>query len=81
MDEETATLYLYYNATAGTAPPSDLTVEATHLMDYFKIEGTPPTRGGEREAVVGVSFKGLTIKDAAATYMEPHGMPSGGDCE
>jgi hypothetical protein len=39
-------------------------------------QGTPPTRGGEREAVVGVTLRGLTIRDAAATYLEPHGMPS-----
>ena len=27
----------------------------------------------------GVSIKGLTIRDARYTYLDPHGMPSGGD--
>ena len=78
FDEADSSLYLYYNASAGTAPPADLVVEATNLQDYIQILGTPPTRGGERVAVTDVSIKGITIQDAAATYLEPHGMPSGG---
>lgn len=30
-------------------------------------------------AVTDVMIRGITIRDAAATYLEPHGMPSGGD--
>eukprot|EP00666_Eupelagonemidae_sp_cell4sb_P001747 gene1747-500_t len=29
--------------------------------------------------VRNVSLKGLTYRDSAYTYMEPHGVPSGGD--
>eukprot|EP01048_Picozoa_sp_COSAG05_P020069 COSAG05_NODE_3319_length_2151_cov_1.550682_3_plen_137_part_00 len=77
-DESSSTLYLYYNATAGTAPPTSMTVEATSLQDYIQVLGTPPTRGGERVPVTDVTIRGVTIRDAAATYLEPHGMPSGG---
>ena len=79
FDSATSELYLWYNATAGTAPPADLEVEATNLQDYIQILGSPPTRGGERVPVTDVTIRGLTIRDAAATYLEPHGMPSGGD--
>lgn len=78
-DRKTSTLYLYYNATAGTPPPASLEIEATDLQDYIQVLGTPPTRGGEREAVTDVTIRGITIRDAGATYLEPHGMPSGGD--
>ena len=56
-----------------------MTFEATNLQDYIQILGTPPTRGGERVPVTNVNIKGITIQDAGATYLEPHGMPSGGD--
>jgi hypothetical protein len=72
FDESSSMLYLYYNASAGTAPPADMVVEATSLQDYIQILGTPPTRGGERVPVVNVSLQGITIRDAAATYLEPH---------
>ena len=39
FDEADSTLYLYYNATAGTPPPADLVVEATDLQDYIQVLG------------------------------------------
>ena len=73
------TVRRYYNASVGTAPPKDLEVEATDLQDYITIMGSAPGRGGEGGPVTGVTIRGITIRDAGATYLEPHGMPSGGD--
>ena len=79
FDKETSELYLYYNASVGTPPPKELEIEATDLQDYIQIMGGAPGRGGEDEPVRGVTIRGITIRDAGATYLEPHGMPSGGD--
>ena len=79
FDKDTSELYLYYNASVGTPPPKELEIEATDLQDYIKIMGGAPGRGGEDEPVRGVTIRGITIRDAGATYLEPHGMPSGGD--
>jgi hypothetical protein len=35
--------------------------------------------GSQAAPVVNVSFAGLVFRDAAATYLDPHGLPSGGD--
>lgn len=79
FDKATSELFLYFNASVGTAPPKDLEIEATDLQDYVKIMGGAPGRGGEEGPVTGVTIRGITIRDAGATYLEPHGMPSGGD--
>ena len=36
-------------------------------------------QGSQQQPVKSVSVKGVTFKDSAYTYMEPHGVPSGGD--
>lgn len=69
------TLYLFYNATPGTPPPSDGSIHFTppgnkHL---FNITGT------QANPVRDVSIIGLGLRDTAYTYMDPHGIPSGGD--
>jgi hypothetical protein len=35
--------------------------------------------GSAAHPVEDVRFEGITFRDAAYTYMEPHGVPSGGD--
>lgn len=65
--------YLYWNGTSGTAPPTSTQFVATHLKRMVTIIGTKDT------PVHGVTVRGLGIRDAAATFMEPWGVPSGGD--
>ena len=45
------------------------------LKELVRVDG-----GRDSDSPVrGVSLVGLEFRDAAPTYLEPHGMPSGGD--
>eukprot|EP00052_Salpingoeca_macrocollata_P019021 m.157013 g.157013 ORF g.157013 m.157013 type:complete len:921 (+) comp20843_c1_seq1:32-2794(+) len=70
-DKSSHKLYFFYNATAGTAPPT--TLQATKLKVYISAVAS------QQDPIKGVSIKGLTFRDGAATFLDPHGMPSGGD--
>ena len=72
-DEESKTLYFFFNATSGTEPPSDAVYVATQLKTLIVINGTMS------EPVEDVTIRGVNFRDTAYTYMDPHGMPSGGD--
>jgi hypothetical protein len=67
----TNTLYLWNNATAPAPPGTD--VYAVGLKHLFNVTGT------QAAPVTDVSFVGVGFRDTALTYMDPHGMPSGGD--
>ena len=71
FDEKTKMLYYFHNGT-GTVP-SDWKFVATNLQTLFNVSGT------RDKPVMGISFRGVGFRDAAYTYMEPHGIPSGGD--
>lgn len=64
-------LYYFHNASAGTPPPSDWTFEVPMLPCLINISGSPSA------PVVNVSVSGITFTSAAASYMMPHGIPSG----
>ena len=66
-------LYVWWNATAGTPPPSDGSLVATQAAVLFNASGT------QAAPVVNVSFRGLGIRDTARTLFAPHGHPSSGD--
>merc|ERR1719487_2877135 len=66
-------LYFFHNASAGTPPPSDLTFEGTNLKVLLSAMGT------KEKPVTDVTITGITFRDTAYTFMDPHGMPSGGD--
>lgn len=70
-DMDAQKLYLNYNGTG--APPADLQLVATHAKVLFNASGTMAA------PVSDISFRGLGFRDTAYTYMDPHGMPSGGD--
>ena len=71
-NESTQILYLFFNATAGTPPPTNGLV-VTHTKHLFNITGTMAS------PVTDVSILGIGLRDTAYTYMDPHGIPSGGD--
>lgn len=96
FDEATSTLTLFWNATAGTPPPSDagaLSVPQVSPSErLLSAEGDRPRSpplpqlrelfnitGSQAAPVVGVSFRGLGFRDAAISYLQPHGLPSSGD--
>ena len=66
-------LYFFYNATAGTPPPADMQFVATQRKVLFNVSGT------QENPVRNLHFQGLGFRDTAYTYLDPHGVPSGGD--
>jgi len=76
FDKPGQRLYLWHNVTTGSAevPPSDGSVVATQLSCLFNVTGA-----SQADPVQSVSFTGITFRDTAATFMDPHGTPSGGD--
>jgi hypothetical protein len=71
FDAATGELTWFFNATSGTPPPA--AVVATSLQSLVRVVGTAaaPARG--------ITLAGLGFRDTAYSFMEPHGMPSGGD--
>jgi hypothetical protein len=81
---------LYYN---GSQPVPPSSVEVPHLAELVTVVGTQRThrhcsgpscqdagtKPADKKAVVNVSFVGITFTGQRPTYMEPHGIPSGGD--
>lgn len=63
-------LWLWHNASG--APPDGQLI-APQLVSIINASGT------QAAPVVGIGFKGLTFRDAAPAFLEPHGTPSGGD--
>ena len=72
-DEQSKTLYFFYNATSGTMPPSDTLYVATQLKTLISINGSMT------DPVEDITIRGVNFRDTAYTYLDPHGMPSGGD--
>jgi len=72
-DAKAHKLYYFYNSSAGTPPPRNLKFEATQQKVLLSVAGTQQT------PVTDVKISGLTFRNAAYTFMDPHGMPSGGD--
>eukprot|EP01116_Phalansterium_solitarium_P015500 TRINITY_DN3430_c0_g1_i14.p1 TRINITY_DN3430_c0_g1~~TRINITY_DN3430_c0_g1_i14.p1 ORF type:complete len:713 (-),score=258.61 TRINITY_DN3430_c0_g1_i14:400-2538(-) len=72
-DENSQVLYLWHNASSGTAPPTDGTLVVPQLRHLINVSGT------QAVPVVGLSLIGVGLRDTRYTYMDPHGIPSGGD--
>jgi hypothetical protein len=51
---------------------ADLQFAAPHLKELMRIEGVGT-------AATDITVRGIGFRDTTVTYLEPHGMPSGGD--
>ena len=75
-DEIAGLLYFLPNASDATgpdgAPPADA-FSAPALSTFFNITGTPAA------PVMGISFSGISFTGGMPTFMDPRGVPSGGD--
>ena len=73
FDKATGELFYFHNATAGVSIPPSMTFEATKLKTIMRVDGnlSHPVKG---IALVDVHYTGSRIQ-----YMDPHGVPSGGD--
>lgn len=65
-------LFFAPNSTASAAPPTTGFV-ATSLDVLINVTGS------QAKAASGITIHGLTLRDTSATYLAPHGLPSGGD--
>jgi hypothetical protein len=70
-DQATQLLYFVNNGT--TAPSAGMQFEAVTTKVLLHYNGT------QQNPVEDVSVRGITIRDTAYTYLDPHGAPSGGD--
>jgi len=76
LDRASKILYYVHNASLGVKPPAN--GFAFPLAEkILHIEG----EGGEvmTQTASNISVLGLGFRDAVATYLAPHGVPSGGD--
>jgi hypothetical protein len=72
LDTDPPTIYYQPNATSGS-PPSDLGASVPRLKTLLAANAS------QADPIVGLSITGIGFRDAAPTYMDPHGVPSGGD--
>lgn len=72
FDKEASKLYYFQNATVAKAPAKTGFVSA-EVKVLINISGT------QDDPVKDIHISGITFRDAAYTFMDPHGMPSGGD--
>ena len=70
-DEKSHTLYFQPNSTDGA--PSGTRLAAPVLQQLLAV------RGSQTAPVRDVIIRGVTFRDAAPTFLEPHSVPSGGD--
>ena len=71
FDEKERKLYFSFNGT-DSAPTGNEDWVATKTKVLFDLSGT------QKAPVEGVTIRGLTLRDAKDTYLDAHGMPSGG---
>ena len=81
-EASTRTLRLLYNGSAAThaaaaaaaaQPPPPSQVEVAALTNLIEL------RGSADRPVANVTLRGLTFRDTRPSYLDPHGVPSGGD--
>lgn len=73
LDVPAGKLYYAHNATPGTPPPAGWTWEVPLLQVLINVTGS------EAAPAADIAISGITFTGAAATFLAPHGIPSGGD--
>ena len=74
-DRSEHTLYLQPNGTIGT-PPSAVDLAGAVVP---ALQTLVSVNASQQAPVRGLRLEGIGFRDAAPTFMEPHGVPSGGD--
>lgn len=72
-DAQSSFLYYVHNATSGTPPPKTMVFESVERKTLLSV------RGSQDNPVRDVTIRGLSFQDTAPTFMDAHGLPSGGD--
>lgn len=71
IDKTSSSLFFVPNST--TADPPQGNFSATFLRVLVSMNGSAS------ETIRDIQFQGVGFRDARATYLDPHGVPSGGD--
>lgn len=69
-DPTSELLYYFYN---GTGAPNDIQLFASNLKVLIDVSGT------QSEPVRDLTIQGINFVNTGYTYLDPHGVPSGGD--
>jgi hypothetical protein len=72
-DAATSRLVYFHNATSGTPPPASMVFEAPTLLTLVRVNAS------QAAPVRDLRFSGIGFKDSAASFLEPHSVPSAGD--
>ena len=72
-DKKAQRLYYVHNDSLGTPPPASLAFSLPLVERLIVFNGT------QEAPVRGVTISGVGLRDAVASYLLPHGVPSGGD--
>jgi hypothetical protein len=81
----TSKLYLFYNGTGPPPPSATRPLVVPALQTLLSIRGRYAAAGGAAaagppaETVANVTVRGIGFRDSKPTFLEPHGIPSGGD--
>eukprot|EP01062_Namystynia_karyoxenos_P003506 TRINITY_DN11258_c0_g1_i1.p1 TRINITY_DN11258_c0_g1~~TRINITY_DN11258_c0_g1_i1.p1 ORF type:complete len:903 (+),score=355.61 TRINITY_DN11258_c0_g1_i1:80-2788(+) len=73
-DRHAQVMYLFSDGEQGQPPKPSTVLETVNLQVLFNVKGSSMSA-----PVKGVTFRGIGFKDAAPTFLAPHGVPSGGD--
>jgi hypothetical protein len=73
FDAQTKILTLWHNATSGTKPPTDGTLEVVGLVTLINASGS------QASPVRGLKLRNLELRDTAPAVLLPHIAPTGGD--
>jgi len=73
FDSRAKKLYYFSNNTKASPPALNTLFESTNIRTLIHVQGSP------EEPVMNLKISGITFKDTNYTYMDPHGVPSGGD--
>jgi hypothetical protein len=73
FDAQTKVLTLWHNATSGTKPPTDGTLEVVGLVTLINATGS------QVSPVRGLTLRNLELRDTAPAVLLPHIAPTGGD--
>lgn len=80
FDQDTQELYLWYNESSGTPPPSSpVSPGAPSAIVATLVKQLVVANASQSNPLKDVTIRGIEFRDTAYTYMDPHGMPSGGD--
>eukprot|EP01063_Lacrimia_lanifica_P013035 TRINITY_DN196_c0_g1_i2.p1 TRINITY_DN196_c0_g1~~TRINITY_DN196_c0_g1_i2.p1 ORF type:complete len:793 (+),score=349.08 TRINITY_DN196_c0_g1_i2:64-2442(+) len=72
-DKRASKLYFYHNASNYAPPPAEAEYLAPQLLSLFNLTST------RWNPIKDVTIRGLKLTGTRFSYMEPHGVPSGGD--